>query len=131
MGEKEKQRLEGRGGARTSYTEFYSQFRRAGTAENGPPGEKAYRRDGDSRPATGAGSGEKLARAASDGILARTLAKPPSPRVMAAEAFLDKSHGVVIRHGPYWPVPASQVKPDSISTRKDLFQGDHKSIVDL
>mmetsp|Transcript_3569 Transcript_3569/g.10347 ORF Transcript_3569/g.10347 Transcript_3569/m.10347 type:complete len:229 (-) Transcript_3569:47-733(-) len=102
---------------RTTYTESYSQFPRSSTQEHGPVMQHA-RADHTAAPGT-------LARIASDSVLNKPHQRSAADMIVGREAPLARA-------GPYWPPPAVHMKPNSLSTRKALFDGvEHRTIVDL
>mmetsp|Transcript_28833 Transcript_28833/g.76217 ORF Transcript_28833/g.76217 Transcript_28833/m.76217 type:complete len:206 (-) Transcript_28833:36-653(-) len=103
-------------GMRTTYSESYSQFPRSTTQQHGPIMSHA-RQDHTAAPGT-------LARIASDSVLNR-------PHERSAADHITGRMVPLARAGPHWP-PPSEARPDSLATRKALFDGaDHRTIVDL
>jgi hypothetical protein len=99
-------------GARTAYTETFSQFPRSRIAQSGPV------------PAV---LDEPKAPLGTN--LARTASEPMLRERTAADILLGTA-APLKRSGPHWP-PRSGVRPDPVETRRQLFQGTHKTIVDL
>lgn len=119
-------------GARTMYTESFSQFPRTTQANFGPPGECH---------GSSLGGGTALL-AAGGSVSMPELPKPiPESRIMAAHELLDRNRpeGRVRRAGPMWPPPGAETgapqRPDPLKTRSNLFRGQvpdgHRNIVDL
>lgn len=115
---KARARLEGKG-ARTTYTESYSQLPRSTTAMLGPI-DRAVASGMKADSAVGSpGSSRVLTRAASDTMLSEKLAGEYLAGAPSAH-----------RAGPFWPPPGPE-RPDPLKTRKQLFQGTHRTIADL
>lgn len=127
---RERERIEALG-PRTSYTEKFSQFQRSPSSTLGPPGERVPPRTPMARVASDSVLGS------SSGLLAATHSSegpPGQPHVMAADDLIKalNPYGghVVERHGPHWPPPTRE-RPDSLKTRRGLFRGQHRTLVDL
>jgi hypothetical protein len=114
--QRERGRIEKRG-ARTNYTELFSQLPRAATATLGLPQYEGQRfAETESNKA----SPGTLMKASSEAL----LQAPPPVMEHAAGAQERK------RMGPYWP-PKTSKRPDSLQTREALFPGGHRTFVDL
>jgi len=104
---RQRPRIEKRG-ARTSYTEFYSQFPRASTSKMGLPQYE----------------GQRFAKTASHGVLARCASDTLVPVPDRSDAQERE------RLGPHWP-PKTEQRPDYQQTNQKLFPGGHRTFVDL
>jgi hypothetical protein len=113
---RERGRIEKRG-ARTCYTEFFSQFPRSSTAERGLP---PYEGQGFSTTQHNAASPGTLMRAASDTL----LQKRPAAKAIGGEVIERE------RLGPHWP-PKTEERPNHLKTRNSLFPDGHRTFVDL
>mmetsp|Transcript_59978 Transcript_59978/g.95244 ORF Transcript_59978/g.95244 Transcript_59978/m.95244 type:complete len:215 (-) Transcript_59978:26-670(-) len=111
---RERGRIEKRG-PRTTYAEFHSQFPRSSTAQKGLPKYEGQKFSATKHDATSPGV---LMRAASDTLL--------QARAPAATGDVRPRE----RMGPHWP-PKTEMRPDSLSTRKQLFPDGHLTFVDL
>jgi hypothetical protein len=112
---KARSRLEKKG-ARTTYTDSYSQIPRSSTAMFGPVPEV---RGHDLKGSLSLGQPSALARSAS-----HTLMREPSASELIAGPL------TAMRLGPHWPPPGPE-RPDPIKTRQMLFQGTIRTVVDL
>jgi hypothetical protein len=99
-------------GLRTTYSDAYSQLPRSRTQEHGPIAHPTY------APLVSPSS---------------TLAKSGSETVLASgvrAAHMLAGMPAAKRHGPFWPPPGPE-RPDPVKTRAALFEGKHRTIVDL
>lgn len=120
---RERTRIEARG-ARTSYTEMFSQLPRAGTALNGPL-RPHDRKPVAAKPRFGAPPPSMLSKSASDSVI-RSNEASKSAEVPTG----PNGEKQLLRDGPFWP-PKEKMMPDSVITRQKLFGGEHRSFVDL
>jgi len=114
--QRERGRIEKRG-ARTNYTELFSQLPRSATATLGLPTYEGQKFEVNERNGPSPG---QIMQTASESM----LQPPPKDMVHAAGQQPRK------RMGPYWPPPTAE-RPTSESTRKALFPGGHRTNVDL
>merc|ERR1719343_1112168 len=106
-----RQRMGGKG-ARTAYTETFSQLPRSRIAQFGPLNPEL--------DAPKAEPGANLTRTASEPML----------RERTAADILLGTTAPLRRSGPHWP-PQSGERPDPLKTRRQLMQGAHRTVVDL
>jgi len=107
----------GQGGTRSSYNELFSQLPRSATAELGLP---QYESQPFKITASNSKSPGTLMRAASESLL-----HPPPPKMRMSVEPQERQ-----RLGPHWP-PKTEVRPNSLLTREQLFPGGHRTYVDL
>mmetsp|Transcript_72684 Transcript_72684/g.135813 ORF Transcript_72684/g.135813 Transcript_72684/m.135813 type:complete len:228 (+) Transcript_72684:119-802(+) len=112
-------RIEARG-ARTDYTEMFSQFKRSPGAIKKPVKLGALQ---SFRPPTPG----LLSKSASDTLLRSThsVLSGSTRRGLDPEPSEPLEH-----HGPYWKAN-TRLMPDYVATKRKLMQGDHRTFVDL
>lgn len=120
-------------GVRTSYMEGFNQIPRSRNhGGHGPIEERStICLAGAAALARSSSGSAGMARSASE----PSMATVPNPgrsinRERTAAEILSGTGGLP-RSGPHWPPPPGQNRPDPVATRKQLFQGNHRSIVDL
>lgn len=107
-------------GARTSYTDSFSQIPRSKIATMGPVPYTSGHEILKASTGGSLGSSSTLSRAATFS----TLGREPSVSELLAGPL------VAVRAGPHWPPPGPE-RPNPLQTREALFQGPHRTIVDL
>eukprot|EP00933_Yihiella_yeosuensis_P006014 TRINITY_DN110649_c0_g1_i1.p1 TRINITY_DN110649_c0_g1~~TRINITY_DN110649_c0_g1_i1.p1 ORF type:complete len:260 (-),score=47.08 TRINITY_DN110649_c0_g1_i1:104-784(-) len=102
-------------GARTTYTDSYSQIPRSKNSMHGPIDEV---RGHDLKGSLTVGVSSTLVKSASC-----TLGREPT----AAELIAGPC--TAVRHGPFWPPPGPE-RPDPVKVRANIFAGQHRTLGD-
>ncbi|CAE8596607.1 unnamed protein product, partial [Polarella glacialis] len=104
-------------GARTSYTDSFSQIPRSKIAEKGPVHHT---------------SGAELLKASQALGGSGTLSQSASSTLRPSQRVTELLAGPIVAHrsGPHWPPPGPE-RPDPVKTRAALFQGEIRTNADL